>query len=283
MAIDTSFFRQLDRFSLVLRKRVTSDFIGQKKSSAVGKGLIFSDHRIYAPGDDFRRVDWKVYARTDDFFIKNYEEERNLVMHIILDTSASMDFGKHMTKHEYASMLALGFAYLATKDNEKIQFSTFSDDLSVFRSSRGMAMISTMVKHLEQVKPHGRSSMESSFEHYRKLMGSKSFVIIISDFLMPLEQIEKALMLLGRHQLKVVQVLDPVEKSLAFDGECDFTDSETQLRLKSYISPRLRDYFQQKLDEHAAKIHEMVSNIKGEFYQFTSDTSVFDAFFQMMR
>ena len=128
MAIDVSFLSQLDRFNLVIKKRVTSNYTGPRKSVALGRGLLFKEHRIYAPGDDIRAIDWKVYARTDDLYVKMYEEEKNLIVHIIVDYSASMNFGKPINKFDYASMLGVGFAYLAMKENEKFQFSTFSDD-----------------------------------------------------------------------------------------------------------------------------------------------------------
>ena len=282
MVIDTSFLKQLDRLNLLINKRVTSNFIGEKKSMAVGKGLIFKDHRIYAPGDDFRNIDWKVFARTDDFFIKNYEEERNLVVHIIVDSSASMEFGK-LKKFDYASMLALGFAYLASRNNEKVHFSTFAEDVFLFNPAKGRFTIGPMLKYLESVKPQGKSLMDKSFSHYRRSIGSKSLVIVISDFLINPEVIEQAFFHLGKQQLKVVQVLDPVEKNLAFDGECDFIDSETGSRLKSYVSPRIKSFFQKKLDEHATKIHSFVDALGGEFFQITTDTAVFDAFFRMLR
>ena len=76
--IDLSFLRQLDRFNLALKRRVHSQFSGQRESTAVGSGLIFSDHREYVPGDEIRNIDWRVYARTDNYFIKRFEEERNL-------------------------------------------------------------------------------------------------------------------------------------------------------------------------------------------------------------
>src|SRR3989344_3497360 len=129
MVIDTSFLGQLDKFSLVVNKRVTSNYIGPRKSMALGRGLIFKEHRIYAPGDDIRSIDWRVYARTDDLYVKTYEEERNLTVHIIVDGSASMGFGKPASKFDYASMIGVGFAYLALRDNEKFQFSTFADQL----------------------------------------------------------------------------------------------------------------------------------------------------------
>ena len=118
--IKTDFLHELDRFSLVVHKRVTSNYAGPRRSIAFGRGVVFKDHRIYAPGDDYRAIDWKVFARTDDLYIKTYEEERNLVVHIIVDFSSSMNFGKPITKFDYASMIGVGFAYLAMKDNDMI-------------------------------------------------------------------------------------------------------------------------------------------------------------------
>ncbi|MEK6949756.1 MAG: DUF58 domain-containing protein, partial [Nanoarchaeota archaeon] len=103
--IKTDFLDQLDRFHLVVKKRVTSNYAGPRRSIATGRGLTFKDHRMYAPGDDIRLIDWKVFARTDDLYIKTFEEERNLVAHLIMDSSASMGFGSPVTKFDYAAML----------------------------------------------------------------------------------------------------------------------------------------------------------------------------------
>ena len=106
--IDTSFLDQLKRFNLVINKRVTSNLTGPRKSKAAGRGLTFKDYRIYAPGDDIRLIDWRVFARTDNYYIKVHEEERNLTVHLIVDKSASMEFGKPISKFDYASMIIVG-------------------------------------------------------------------------------------------------------------------------------------------------------------------------------
>jgi len=134
--INTDFLDQLNRFHLAVKKRVTSSYTGPRKSIATGRGLTFKEHRIYSPGDDIRQIDWKVFARTDDLYIKTYEEERNLTAHLIMDASASMGFGKPISKFDYAAMLGVGFAYLAMRENEKFQFSTFAESLDVFQSRR---------------------------------------------------------------------------------------------------------------------------------------------------
>src|SRR3989344_8933418 len=111
--IKTDFLRQLDSFTLVIKKRVTSSFTGERRANYVGSGLIFRDYSNYVYGDDFKNIDWRVFARTEKLYVKKYEEDRNLTVHIILDFSGSMDFGSKIKKYEYASMIALGFSYIA--------------------------------------------------------------------------------------------------------------------------------------------------------------------------
>ena len=159
--IDTSFLAQLARFNLVLRKRVTSSYTGAQKSKSYGTGTDLSDYRKYEPGDDIRMIDWNVFARTDKLHIKRFEEEKNLTVHIIVDSSKSMDFGKKRTKFEYAGMLGIGFAYLAMRNNDKFEFSTFADNLEVFKARRGMKNLAGIVHYLGNFKTKGNSRFAS--------------------------------------------------------------------------------------------------------------------------
>jgi uncharacterized protein (DUF58 family) len=152
MAIDLSFLHKLDRMSLLISKRITSNYVGERPAVYTGRGLIFKDHAIYAPGDDFRAVDWKVFARLDKLFVKRFEEERNLVVHIVLDYSGSMAFGQRTKKFEYADMLGLGFAYMAMKHNERFVVSTFADRLEVFKPKRGRGNLVTVLDYLNTKK-----------------------------------------------------------------------------------------------------------------------------------
>src|SRR5574342_785570 len=185
--IDQEFLHQLDRFSLIINKRITSNYVGERFSHATGRGLIFKDHAIYAPGEDFRSVDWRVFGRTDKLYVKRYEEERNLAVHIILDFSASMGFGTTMTKAEYASMVGVGFAYLALKNNERFVLSIFSDSLEIFKPKKGRAQLASMVEFLNDKKPKGLSKLDESLGRYKNLIKSKSYVVIVSDFLYPID------------------------------------------------------------------------------------------------
>ena len=187
--INTDFLDQLDRFHLVVKKKVTSSYVGSRKSIATGRGLTFKEHRVYAPGDDIRLIDWKVFARTDDLHIKTFEEERNFTAHIILDASASMGFGKPISKFDYAAMLGVGFAYLAMRENERFQFSTFSEKLDVFQPRRGMSQLASMVFHLNNTKTQGYSKLLDAMMQYKKVVGSRSLLVLISDFLIDVEEI----------------------------------------------------------------------------------------------
>ena len=199
-----------------------------------------------------------------------------------MDSSASMGFGKPISKFDYASMLGVGFAYLAMRENEKFQFSTFSDGLEVFQSRRGMSQLASMVFHLNNTKTRGLSKILNAMVQYKKIIGSRSMLVLISDFLVDIDEAIEALYNLGDNEIKVVQVLDPIEKDLKYSGDFKLIDSETNSMLRTYISPRLRVEYQQMLDEHSAKIEETCNKLGIHFFQLTTDTPVFDAFYRVL-
>lgn len=280
--ISTDFLDQLDRFHLVVKKRVTSTYTGPRKSIAAGRGLTFKDHRIYSPGEDIRLIDWKVFARTDNLYIKTFEEERNLTAHIIMDVSGSMGFGKPISKFDYAAMLGVGFAYLAMKENEKFQFSTFSEDIEVFQPRRGMSQLASMVFHLNNSKTNGNSKLMDAMVQYKKVIGGRSLLVLVSDFLIDSKEVIEALYTLGDHEIKIIQVLDPIEKDLRYSGDFKLIDSESKSMLRTYISPRLRVEYQQMLDGHSARIEEVCNRLGIHFHQVTTDTPIFDAFYKVL-
>jgi len=280
--INSSFLDQLSRFHLVINKRVTSTYTGSRKSRSAGRGLTFKDYRMYAPGDDIRLIDWKVFARTDHLYIKAYEEEKNLTVHIIIDCSASMGFGKPTSKFDYAAMLGVGFGYLAMRDNERFQYSTFADKLEVFQPRRGMSQLAAMIEHMNGIKTKGFSKMKDSIMQYKKVIGSRSLLVLISDFLLDINEVREALYLLGDQDIRIIQVLDRVEKNLSMEGDLKLIDSETSDNLRTFISPRLRMQYQQQLDDHCAKIEQLCSKLNIRYNLITTDMPVFDSFYKVI-
>ncbi|MFH2027941.1 MAG: DUF58 domain-containing protein, partial [Nanoarchaeota archaeon] len=217
-----------------------------------------------------------------DLYIKTFEEERNLTTHIIMDASNSMNFGKSISKFDYAAMIGTGFAYLSLKENDKFQFSTFSENVEVFQPRRGMAQLMSMISYLNDLKTKGASKLRDSLFQYKDYIGSRALLILISDFLFPIEEIKEALRLLGNHEIKIIQVLDPVEKELGFTGDYNLKDSETGQKLNTYISRKLRTKYQEMLTEHSSQIEDECNALNMSFYQITTDTPLFDAFYRIL-
>jgi uncharacterized protein (DUF58 family) len=180
-------------------------------------------------------------------------------------------------------MIGVGFAYLALRDNEKFQFSTFADQLEIFQPRRGMSHLAAMVQHLNSIKPKGYSKLLDTVRQYKKVIGSKSMLIIASDFLVNIEEIREAFYLLGDHDIKIIQVLDRVEKELKMEGDMKLIDSETKGLLRTFISPRMRMGYQQKLDEHCARIEEVCNKLNIDYHLAVTDTSIFDTFYRILQ
>lgn len=280
--ITTEYLSSLDRFNLIMRKRVTSKYSGSRPSIMTGRGATIKDHRMYAAGDDFRLIDWKVYARTDNLYIKRHEEERNLVVHIIIDSSASMNYGKP-TKFDYAAMLGAGFAYIAMRGNEKFQYSTFSDTLRVFQPKRGMGHLANMVEVLNTTKPSGTSDFAKAMASYRKALGTRAIIIAISDCLFDPENIKEGMHMLGNNEIKLIQVLDPSERRLAIDGDVKLRDLETSELVHTYISPKLKSEYGRKLEAHMHELEKVSIALRSGFHMVTTDTPIFDAFYEILK
>ncbi|MBN2422352.1 DUF58 domain-containing protein [Candidatus Woesearchaeota archaeon] len=281
--IDIDFLSQLKKFSLIINKKVTSSFIGTKRSSHLGTGLIYNDFRQYVPGDDFRTIDWKIYARTDDFYIKRYEEEKSLTVHVLIDVSKSMDFTtSKYTKFEYAAMLGLGFAYLAARANERFQLSTFSRYFVTFRAQRGMSQIMSFLQHLNKIKCTGLVEFEDLMKKYKKSITSRSLVVVISDFLFDIDQVRNSLPLYSQHELKVIQILDKSETNFKIYGDVILKDAESSKEIHTYISESKRKAYREQLYNHIIAIENETKSCGGKFFLFSTEEPLFDAFYKIV-
>lgn len=280
--IDTEFLDQLDRFSLILKKKLTSSFTGERQTTFAGTGLIFRDHATYAPGDDFKHIDWKVFGRTDKLFVKRFEEDRNLTVHVLVDYSGSMNFGNKTKKYEYAAMIGLGFVYVALKNNERFVLSTFDGKLDLFKPRKGAQQLATIVDYLNKRKPVGTTDLEQALAKYKSLISSKSLIIIVSDFLYDVEAVKSVLYRLNANQIKLVQVLDPIETKLNLEGDYNLIDLESEESMRTFIDPYLRKIYLQKMEDHKTQLIKTCTETGAEFYQVTTDQKIFDVFYTLL-
>jgi uncharacterized protein (DUF58 family) len=284
VALDTEFVKALSRLNIILKKKIYADKHGEHHSPQGGGSLIFRDYKAYAPGDDFRHIDWKIYARTDKFYIRRFEAERNLTVHILVDNSASMNFGsgKH-TKFEYGAMLGLGFAFIASHNNEKFNLNTFTEHVTSFKPKRGVGNLAVLFDYMGAIRVEGKSDFLQSMEEYKKRITSRSFIVFVSDFLYDLAQVDEVLSRYHRSQVFVIQVLDTEERNLSLAGDVILEDSETHDRMRTFVSNRFKTTYQQRLEEHIAKLKDICENHGANFISLTTNTPIFEAFYHMFR
>jgi len=282
MVIKLDFLKSLDRLQIILKKRIHADVQGSHESPMGGQGLVFQDYKAYVPGDDFRHIDWKVYARTDKFFVKRFEEERNMTIHILVDSSASMNYGRRIKKFEYAAMVGLGFSYMAMKKNERFNFNTFTSEVTKFRSGKGANQLVKIHDFVSKLKVDGQSFFKEAMDSYKKNITSKSLIVLISDFLYDLEEIRVVLKQYHKSELFIIQVLDPAERELVINGDVILEDSETHERLRTFISKRMKNNYQNKLDNHIFKLKDLCDDVDANFVSVTTDTPIFETFYHVL-
>lgn len=281
--ITEEFLRDLEAFSLIIRKRITSKYSGSRASIEPGRGLTLKEYRQYAPGDDIRAIDWKVYARSDELFIKVFEEDRDLTVHVIIDATDSMNYGRTLTKYSFASMIAAGYLFLAMRENERFRFTFMRDDMEVHAMRRGRNHFAEYVNEANELQPGGNTHLGAAIEQYMPLLKSKSLVIIVSDFLFDRDELERALGQLHRHDVHLVRVLDRDELELPFEGDYRLQDLETGDRLRTFISTAARQQYREKLEQHTAFLEGVATSLGFEFFDVDTSEPIFDAFYRIVR
>jgi uncharacterized protein (DUF58 family) len=216
--------------------------------------------------------------------VRQFEEEKTLTTHILLDASKSMDYPeKGTSKFEYAAMLAAGYAYMVTRYNDRFAISTFAQEVDISKPSRGRKNLLRAIDRLTEHKISGGTSIEEAVIKYSRGIKSRSLVILISDFLQDPQAIETAVSRLADHDLILIQVLDPTEKVLPLQGNSKLVDIETGEEIRTYVSEKFNERYLGKLDDHTATIKKACMKVGAEFYTFTTDTPIFDAFYYTIR
>lgn len=273
--IELEFLEELEHFQLALKKNASQINQGEQKSQRSGQGMIFKDHKEYIPGDDIRKIDWKAYARTKDFYVKRFEEERRLNVHILLDRSSSMDYGDP-TKYEFAAKLGLGIAKMTLNTNDRYNFSVFSETLTSLSSGRRGSDVTELVNVLNDLKKTPESRIEESITEYSKRIENESAVIILSDFLSDSEDIAAGLTSLKHTKPVVVNILDESELNPEFSGDKILKDPESSSKLRTFLSRRTRKKYQRRLEDHIDELEEVSRKNGAEFVQASTSDDIFE-------
>lgn len=206
---------------------------GLHRSPLRGQSLEFSQHREYVPGDDLRQVDWKVFARSDKYYVRQYEDETNLTAMILLDQSQSMDYQSNpagLSKLEYAQLIACSLAYLITAQQDSVGLATFTNQLHDWlRPSGSPAQLNNLIQLLEQPRLAAqKSDIVAVLSETVGRLAKPNLIILLSDLLDDQSGVMRGLKVLHHagHDLLVLHVLDRYEVSFPFDSACEFEGLE---------------------------------------------------------
>lgn len=226
--------------SMELRARlVVEGFItGLHKSPYHGFSVEFAEHRQYMPGDEIRRIDWRVYGKTDRYYVKQFEEETNLKSYIVLDTSASMKFaselpggkGLRTSKMEYASYVAAALSYLMVQQRDAVGLTLFDSTLRTTLPPHATKQhLRRLLVELERITPSERTNSAAALHQLADRISRRGLVVILSDLFDDPQSVLAALKHFrhNNHEVIVMQVLDPFERSFAFGNDAVFRDVET--------------------------------------------------------
>jgi uncharacterized protein (DUF58 family) len=252
--------------TMELRARLVVEgfMTGLHKSPYHGFSVEFTEHRPYMPGDEIKRIDWKAYGKTDRFFIKQFEEETNLKSTIVLDASGSMGFssGGRINKLQYASYTAAALSYLMIEQRDAVGLAVFDETVRVSLAPRATRThLKQVWKELEHATPGRQTRTAAALHHVAESLTRRGLVIILSDLLDDPAAVITAFKHF-RHkgnEVIVMQVLDPLERSFAFEGDAVFRDLETREEIMSqpwHIRESYRDAMHEFIERYRRECRE---------------------------
>jgi uncharacterized protein (DUF58 family) len=224
----SEFLAQLERLALVSRRAFRGSVKGERRSPRRGHSVEFADYRAYGIGDDLRYVDWNVYGRLDRLHVKLFVDEEDLCLHLLVDASASMAFGRP-TKLEYAVRLAAALGFVGLVNHERVGVGVMRERVvEGWPPTRGRNQILGLVDFLAAVEPSGRTRLNEGLGEYALRSREPGLVVVLSDLLDPggFEVGVRAL-LERRFDVHLLHLLDPEEMNPTLGGDLRLTDSET--------------------------------------------------------
>jgi len=229
--LDPKVLMKISRLDLKARLIVEGFISGMHKSPFHGFSVEFAQHREYVPGDDIRHIDWKVWSKSDRFYIKQYEEETNLQSHVLLDMSESMKYGGpgRMTKFDYGACVAGSLAFLLLRQQDAVSLTLFDTDIQTHVPASGHpGHIKTLLQEVVGASPRRKTEVEHIFHGLAEKITRRGIIIVVSDLFVPVRNLIRGLQHLRhrRHDIIVFQILDEDELTFPFQENTLFRGLE---------------------------------------------------------
>jgi uncharacterized protein (DUF58 family) len=268
----------------ILARTVVDGFLnGPHRSPFLGLSLDFAEHRPYMPGDDIRRIDWRLYARTDRHYIKLYEAETNSNFSMLVDVSRSMSYGSHdVTKLEYAKYLSACLVYFSRQQRDRVGLITFDHDIVEYvpPSSRNLNLC---LHTLHRANPGRPGELERPLRKATETLRRKGIVALVSDlYETPENVISSVRMLAGRgHDVVVFHVLDPAEIDFPVEDASSFEDLETGEQIP-VVPAKLRDEYRDLVRVHMESLETSLTGSRIDYVPLDTSKPLDHALFRYL-
>jgi len=243
---------RIDNLQLLARTVVEGYISGLHRSPFKGSSVEFAEYREYMPGDDLKDLDWKVYARTNKMYVKEYEEETNMTLRILVDSSGSMSYaGDGISKGDYAFYLAAALTYLGIQQRDQVSLATFGSELhNIVPPGGGPAHLKHILDTLEATPLEGPTEVAEPLHSMARMSSRRGLVVVISDLLDNQDEILNALdhFRHDRNEVLVFNVFDPAEIDFPFSGLVQFEDLETGEELQTRTDA-IADEYRREIQE----------------------------------
>ena len=263
-AIDPATLMRIKNLQLRAKHVVDGFHNGLHRSPLHGFSVEFSEYRPFVSGDDPRSIDWKLFARSDRYYLKKFEDETNRRCHLIVDQSRSMGYGSlDYTKLDYARTLAATLAYYLTMQRDAVGMMTFEADVTAVVPARfRTGQLRRMLMLLDQPPQGTATDLQKPLSHLADIVRQRGLMLIVSDFLVPIESLRQPLAYLSarRHEVILMRVIDPGETALAIKQPTVLRDMESGREM--YIDPKTAaDSYRAKFQSHADDLSALAGDL----------------------
>ncbi len=281
---DRDFLRKLEYLHVVSKRVFAGQFRAERRARTRGSGLEFADHRAYAPGDDFRHVDWTAYQRLDKLLLRLFEEEQDLPIYLFVDCSRSMASGEP-SKLAYARQIAAALCYIGLAHLDRVSLIAFSRDLDrELPSQRGRGRIFKVFGFLGDLEPGGETDAKRAFSTFSARPRPRGVAVVVSDFLDPAGHAAGLDVLrFFRHDVFAVHVTTAAEREPALHGDHALVDAETGERFDVSLTPSLLAAYRQAFAEHAAGLARYCAKYRFGYLSAPAEQPIEDAILRTFR
>lgn len=283
--IDMAALMRIKDLQLRAKSIVDGFHNGLHRSPLHGFSVEFSEYRPFTPGDDPRTIDWKLFARSDRYYIKKFEDETNRRCYLVVDQSKSMEFQSlNYKKIDYARTLAATLAYYLSLQRDAIGLMTFEADVTDFITARFRpGQLKRILTALDKPTQGVMTDLQRPLAHLADMVRHRSLIVIISDFLVPAESLRRPLSFLRarNHEIMLMRVLDPGEMDLTWSKSSMIQDLETGREI--YVNPNtLRASYQKKFSEHERAMVELSGQLGIHWTSLATNQSIEHALFDLL-